>query len=601
MANRTQASFVEMPTPLPFRMMPEMRVPSVAFDRFASFFAFAGMRSWGRVALTVALALVALPAMAAAPSAEKLRAALTVDGDLTVDGRALDRDSLRRFYEPRQYEAAWQGERIRFDRAQMIATLQAAPAHGLDPSDYHLPGIVAREPGDTAAGLELDLLLSDAFFRYATDMRMGRVNMAGIENDWQLAPTPFDAVAALAAINSRSDFIDLLAALPPQTGDYKRLMQALAEWRAKLSGPALPSVMPGPAIKANMTDARLLAVRQRLIAEGDLPADKAEGDTLDADLIAALKKFQLRYGLEADGLVGARTVLTMNISHATRVMQILANLERLRAMPRDLPSTAIFVNVPGTSAELIDNGEVAFAANVIVGTPANPTPVLAASFRSLLWNPPWTVPHSIATKEILPQLQRNPQYLAKQNMIILNREDDPQGLELDWKRYNRNYFPFVLRQLPGPATALGHVVFEMPNKFDVYLHDTPDRRLFALGDRYFSHGCVRLQNPRVLAAWLLRNDPAWTPEAIDAFIATGVTERVALQRPVPIFLLYQTVYASRDGSLQFRHDIYGRDWRLNVALERRRDGTLPEQARTPIVAAKPAASAADTPKKQARN
>lgn len=545
------------------------------------------------------LMLAAMPALAAAPLPERLKAVLAYEGDLAIDGRRLDRQSLRRFYEPRQHEAAWQGGGAPLDRARFVAALQAAPAHGLDPADYHLSAITARQSGDTDAGVELELLLSDAFFRYATHMRVGRVNMAAIEDDWLLPPTPFDAVAALSAIDSTSRFGELLAALPPQTADYRRLMQALVEWQSKLTGPALPSVMPGPAIKPNMADTRLIAVRQRLIAEGDLAADKAEGETLDADLIAALKKFQLRYGLEADGLVGGRTILTMNISPATRLRQILANLERQRAMPRNIPATAIIVNVPGTYAELIENGEPTFTANVIVGTPANRTPVLAASFRSLLWNPPWTVPYSIASKEILPKLQRDPQYLAKQNMIILNREDDPQGLELDWKRYSKNYFPFVLRQLPGPGTALGHVVFEMPNKFDVYLHDTPDRRLFALGDRYFSHGCIRLQNPRVLAAWLLRNNPAWTPEAIDAFIATGVTERVALSQPVPIYLTYQTVYQSRDGVLQFRHDIYGRDWRLNLALDSLREGSLPSEAVMMVAATKAAVSAGDTPKKQA--
>jgi len=545
------------------------------------------------------LMLAAMPALAAAPSSERLKAALAYEGDLSIDGRRLDRQSLRRFYEPRQHETAWQGGGALLDRARFVAALQAAPAHGLDPVDYHLAAITARQSGDTDAGVELELLLSDAFFRYATHMRVGRVNMAAIEDDWLLPPTPFDAVAALSAIDSTSRFGEMLAALPPQTADYRRLMQALVEWQAKLTGPVLPSVMPGPAIKPNMVDARLIAVRQRLIAEGDLAADKAEGETLDADLIAALKKFQLRYGLEADGLVGGRTILTMNISPATRLRQILANLERQRAMPRNIPATAIIVNVPGTYAELIENGEPTFTANVIVGTPANRTPVLAASFRSLLWNPPWTVPYSIASKEILPKLQRDPQYLAKQNMIILNREDDPQGLELDWKRYSKNYFPFVLRQLPGPGTALGHVVFEMPNKFDVYLHDTPDRRLFALGDRYFSHGCIRLQNPRVLAAWLLRNNPAWTPEAIDAFIATGISERVGLPQPVPIYLTYQTVYQSRDGVLQFRHDIYGRDWRLNLALDSLREGSLPSEAVMMVAATKAAVSASETPKKQA--
>lgn len=514
----------------------------------------------------IGLMLVALPAQAAAPAPERVKAALASEGELAIDGRRLDRNSLRRYYEARRHEAAWQGSRSTLDRARFIATLAAAPAHGLDPADYHLPAITARQSGDTDAGLELELLLSDAFFRYATHMRVGRVNMAAIERDWDMPPTPFDAVGALAAIGDQRAFRELLAALPPQMPEYKRLMQALAEWQGRLSGPAWPMVTPGRAIKPNMIDQRLVAVRQRLIAEGDLAADKAEGETLDVELTAALKKFQLRYGLEADGVVGARTVLTMNISPATRVEQILANLERHRAMPRDIPSPAIIVNVAGAYADLIENSQVAFSARVIVGTPANRTPVLASSFQSLTWNPPWTVPYSIASRELLPKLKRDPGYLARNNMIILGREDDPQGQQLNWADYGSGNFPFVLRQLPGVRTALGHVVFEMPNKFGVFLHDTPDRQLFERGDRFFSHGCVRLENPRVLAAMLLRDNPQWTPEAIDAFIDTGATQRVVLSRSVPIYLTYRTVYL-REGELHFRHDIYGRDGRLMRALD----------------------------------
>jgi len=163
-------------------------------------------------------------------------------------------------------------------------------------------------------------------------------------------------------------------------------------------------------------------------------------------------------------------------------------------------------------------------------------------------------------------LKRDPGYLARNNMIILGREDDPQGQQLNWTDYGSGNFPFVLRQLPGVRTALGHVVFEMPNKFGVFLHDTPDRQLFERGDRYFSHGCVRLENPRVLAAMLLRDNPQWTPEAIDSFIDTGATQRVMLSRSVPIYLTYRTVYL-REGVLHFRHDIYGRDGRLMRALD----------------------------------
>ncbi|MEO8557680.1 MAG: L,D-transpeptidase family protein [Rhodospirillales bacterium] len=533
-----------------------------------------------RILAIAGLALVASLALAqpaAADLAQRIKFMVAADGPpRTIDAEQLDIAALKRFYEPRDFAPAWIAGDVVLDRDALLAAVEQADMHGLDPADYHLAALRARSGSkDEMLQAEYEVLLSDTFLRYATHMRMGRVRLSSVEADWSVQPTPFDAVAALAKVAGKDDFRALLAALPPSRPDYARLVQTLKLWRDGVAADPWPSVMPGAAIKKGATDDRLLAVRQRLIADGDLTADQAEGNVLDEKLTAALKKFQMRYGLDPDGLVGGRTMLVMNTSRATRVQQLLATLERLRSLPRDLPSTAIFVNVAANEAEMLEDGQPVFTARVIVGTADHPTPVVAARFSSLQLNPPWTIPNSIATKEILPHLQRDPSYLAKQNMVILNRDDDPQGLALDWTRYTKNYFPFVLRQLAGPATALGLVVFEMPNKFDVYLHDTPDRRLFALGDRFFSHGCVRVENPRVLASYLLRNNPQWTAQALDDAIATGETQRIMLAKSVPIFLFYQTVYVGRDDQVHFRDDTYGRDWRLNVAVAKLREGVLP--------------------------
>ncbi len=534
------------------------------------------LSAWaGGVAAVLVLSLVLVqPAAAELPDRIRL---LVDSGPFQLAGDQLDIAALKRFYEPRQFASAWIAGDSKLDRDALLNVIAKADDQGLDPSDYHLAALRARaSASDETQQAEYDVLLSDAFLRYATHLRMGRIRISSIEADYAIQPTPFDAVAALTAVASKDDFGKLLASLPPARPDYARLVQTLKQWREDVkSADPWPSVMPGPAIKKGATDDRLLAIRARLIADGDLAADQTQGKVLDDKLMDGLKKFQARYGLDPDGLVGGRTILLMNVSRATRIEQLLATLERLRSLPRELPSTAIYVNVAANQAEMLEDGSPVFTAHVIVGTPAHPTPVVSARFSSLQLNPPWTIPQSIAVNEILPHLQRDPQYLAKQNMVILNRDDDPQGLTVEWKRYSKGYFPFVLRQLAGPATALGLVVFEMPNKFDVYLHDTPDRRLFALGDRFFSHGCVRVENPRVLATYLLRNNPQWTAQALDDAITTGETQRIMLAKSVPIFLLYQTVFIGRDDQVYYRDDTYGRDWRLNVAVARLREGSLP--------------------------
>lgn len=488
-----------------------------------------------------------------------------------IAGRRLDVRALRRFYEPRENLPFWSGASGRRLAGPLVETLQKAGEHGLEPGDYHIDALQALPAADGIMDrANRDLLLSDAFLRYAADMRMGRIRIDQIENDWLIKPTPFDAAAALAAIGSPDDMRQALAGLPPASADYQHLVEALKKYSALARAGVWPTVSSGPTLKPGMSDLRVLEVRQRLIAEGMLAADQADNALFDKPLEAALRKWQGRYGMDVDGWVGPRTITVMNVSLLSRVEQIRVNLERQRSLPRHWPARAIYVNSASAELTMIENGQLVHAARVIVGRSPTPTPVLAARFSSMVLNPSWYVPRSIATKEFLPILQRDPLYLAKNNMVIMGREEDPSGTTIDWRVYNRHYLPFNFQQLPGPKTALGNVVFDMANPMDVYLHDTPDRHLFARGERYFSHGCIRVENPRALALYLLRGNTQWTEERYDDAVATDDTERVALAQPVPIFLLYATVISAKGGGIEFRADIYNRDQRLQLALETRR-------------------------------
>jgi murein L,D-transpeptidase YcbB/YkuD len=264
-------------------------------------------------------------------------------------------------------------------------------------------------------------------------------------------------------------------------------------------------------------------------------------------------------------------VAALNVLPAERARQVEWNLERWRWLPRDLGSRYIVVNIAAASLEAVEDGQTVLASRVVVGEPRFPTPVLRASVEAVVLNPPWSVPASIASGEILPRLREDRWYLADNEIIILEHRDvDPFGLGIDWSTVSADPFPFRLRQRPVPANPLGRVKLDMPNRFHVHLHDTPARELFARPVRTASHGCVRVERARDLAAWLLAGPtgaaPGWRRADLDAAIDTGATRRVAVPGPVAVYLLYWTAFVDGRGVLHFRDDVYGRDARLAAAL-----------------------------------
>ena len=464
---------------------------------------------------------------------------------------------LRRFYALREHRPAW-ADPATADRLRAAA--DASAQHGLEPTDYDPDRYAATlpMPADLPADAQRDLALSLAALRLASDLSVGRLQPQAVETDWGIAPPVFDPAAALAAILERSDLVTAFAELAPPHPGYAQLLPLLARYREIAAQGGWPTIDTSGGT-ADPGDPRLAVVQQRLIASGDLPAEA------NADLVAGLKRFQLRHGLATDGRAGKDTLAALNVSVEQRIAQIVANLERWRWLPRQFPERYIAVNAADATLDFIDGTNPPLRLRVVVGETKHPTPVLRASIVGVTFNPPWNVPHSIARKEILPKLRRNPGYLQEQNMVIRNGSlDDPFGLGVDWRKVHPERFPYTLQQRPGPLNALGAIKLELPNKFDVYLHDTPSKKLFARAQRFFSHGCIRVDQVGQLAQRLLPADFR-APEAAER----GETVTVWLRQSMPVYLLYVTAFDA-EGVPQFRRDIYGRDARITAALAARK-------------------------------
>jgi murein L,D-transpeptidase YcbB/YkuD len=301
--------------------------------------------------------------------------------------------------------------------------------------------------------------------------------------------------------------------------------------------------------------------------EATLPGVSGNDYLFDNALSEAVKRFQRRHGLLEDGVVGGRTLAALNVPVSERVRQIELNLERLRGLPESLGQRYILVNIPDFRMRVVEGDENVLDAEVIVGQPKRPTPVFSGNMSYLVMSPRWHVPYSIAVKDKLPLLRRDPYALYRQGIHIFaanGREVNP-GM-INWHGVSRRNFPFHLRQEPGSRNALGRIKFIFPNPHQVYLHDTPQTHLFGRSERAFSSGCVRVSKPVELAEYLLKQDPGWSRKKIVS-VSEGKHERhVNLPESIPIHLLYWTAWVSEDGVVNFRRDIYGHDKGLAKVL-----------------------------------
>jgi murein L,D-transpeptidase YcbB/YkuD len=348
---------------------------------------------------------------------------------------------------------------------------------------------------------------------------------------------------------------------------YTRLQAALAQYRDIDAQGGWKPVSAGPPLKLGMADARVLALRERLIATGDLTEGSSQPTVFDASAAEAVKRFQRRHGLEIDGAAGRNTLEALNVPVAARIDQIRVNLERARWVLHEIAGQFVVVDIAGFRALYVRDDEVVWTARAQVGRPYRETPVFKSAITYLVLNPTWTVPPGILTQDVLPAVRRDRSYLRKRNLHVIDaggKRLDPS--KLDWSKYTGGNFPYQLRQDPGPANALGRIKFMFPNPHLVYLHDTPSKELFDKPERVFSSGCIRIENPLELAELLLNDPERWSREQIARAIDTHVTRTVFLETPVPVLLLYWTVDVSREGVIMFRKDIYDRDQAVLEAL-----------------------------------
>jgi murein L,D-transpeptidase YcbB/YkuD len=473
-------------------------------------------------------------------------------------------DRILRFYRARDFRPAWTGnpEAVKA-AAEIEAVLARAHEQGLRDADYRVPPAVPM-PGNDAAAFEIRL--TDAVLRYARDVRVGRIGRNAVYDDVGLPAAKFDPAASLAEARNADTLSAFLAGLPPPDPEYGLLVAALAHYRAIAAKGGWPTLDGRAPIRPGGKDKRLNTLIVRLAYEDAEFAAIAKPTA--SDLTEAIKRFQMRHGIDAAGFVGPETLAALNVPAKTRAEEIAANMERRRWLPRILESRYVAVNVPDQSVDFVRDGKSVLHSKVIIGRKETPTPITRATIEAVVVNPPWDIPGDIAARALLPRLKRDPNYLAARHMVVMDGPPhDPYGRTIAWKKIVPADFPYAIRQLPGPDTALGALMLDSPNDFDVYLHDTPNKARFAEDDREISNGCVRVQQIFPLASLALTGDPDDGIGTLRKEVKTGKTERVALADPLPVYFLYWTAIANKDGSVDFPPDLYDRDQPLINALD----------------------------------
>jgi murein L,D-transpeptidase YcbB/YkuD len=373
-----------------------------------------------------------------------------------------------------------------------------------------------------------------------------------------------DALGILTDLKKQRDPGRFLDSFEPANPHYQALKSMLAHYRALAEKGMWPEIAQGENLKSGMSDPRIPAIRQVLAMTGDFEWKADASPVYDPQLEIAVQRFQQRHGLEAKGLVGKQTVMAMNVPPAERARQIMLNMERWRWMPEDLGDYHILVNLAAFELQQVQSSVIVDRMKVVVGAVATQTPEFSDEMEYVEFNPTWTVPYSIATKEMLPRLRSNPFAYAEDFDVFMNGQLVSWG-SVSWASYGPGSFPFTFRQRPGAKNALGRVKFMLPNPHNIYLHDTPAKEKFLATSRAFSHGCIRLSRPLDFAYKIVGAVPGWNRARIDAAIASGRNSRVSLPRRIPVHLIYASAFKGENG-IEFRPDVYGRDRKLYAAL-----------------------------------
>ncbi len=496
------------------------------------------------------------------------------------------RGDASKFYEAYNFDLPWVSEMRPTQQAiELIALFQSADKKGLSPDDYDGPRWSERigrlkpataEPNESDA-IRFDVAMTVSAMRYISDLHVGKINPKHLHFEVDVEERRYNLPEFLKEhVVSSTDVPREIGEVEPQFPGYQRTIRALNSYmRFAREDDGEILQVPKRTVEPGDRYPGVARVWRLLSLVGDIPAGAAapSGEMVyQGALVEGVKRFQQEHGLKDDGWLGARTVAELNVPLSYRVRQMQLTLERWRWMPGDYQRSPIVVNIPEFRLRAYDDQfRIGATMNVVVGKAiGHDTPAFMREMRYVIFRPYWEVPLSIAEEEILPAIESDPDYMVKENLEIVDGHGNPaeSGAATPEMLQEVREEHLFIRQKPGPKNSLGLVKFMFPNRFGVYMHDTPATILFSKSRRDFSHGCIRLEKPAELAAWVLRNNPGWTSEHIQAAMNGDETVRVNLEHSIPVLIVYGTVVVSEDGVVHFYSDIYRHDAALNRALKK---------------------------------
>lgn len=486
-----------------------------------------------------------------------------------AEAAAQDRD-LAAFYREYGYQPLWTGSsrKDRRRRAALFDAIAAADDHGLPSARYDADSLLrqldsVRSPRDRGLA---EVALSRAFLSLARDMQTGVVVPARVDSDIKRQVPYRDRKSYLTGF-AQSDPAGFFRALHPKTNEYSRLMKEKLRLERVLAQGGWGPKVPADGLKPGQSGAAVVAMRNRLTAMGFLP--RSATNSYDTQMLQAVQGFQVAHGLTPDGVAGSGTMAEINRSVSDRLKSIIVAMERERWMNKPKGQRHIMVNLTDFHARIFDNDVVTFETRAVIGKndSTRRSPEFSDEMDHMVINPTWHVPRSIAVNEYLPQMKRNRNAVGHLKLYD-RRGRQVSRSSINFNAYNASNFPYAIKQPPSQRNALGLVKFMFPNKYNIYLHDTPAKNLFEREKRDYSHGCIRLQKPFEFAYTLLakqENDPKGF---FHATLNTGRETRVNMVDPVPVHIQYRTAFTRAKGPVQYRRDVYGRDGRIWDALEK---------------------------------
>ena len=474
--------------------------------------------------------------------------------------------SITSIYSERVFNPLWTDSLAN----ELLIEILKCELEGLNPEDYHYSLLQDLLSGGNMNAFEkanLDLLLTDSFLLLTTHLMSGKVNPVSLNPDWRVVRREGDPVELLLKAIESGDVRAAINEAKPKYKAYKRLIAKLVKYREIAATGGWGVIEEGATIKLGESGERILQVRKRLEASGDLLIyTNDEPEVFDDELQKAILKYQRRYGLEEDGAVGKSTRASMNVPVEVRIEDIILTLERCRWLPRELGEHYIMVNLPAYEMEVVREGEIKLEMGVAVGKPYRQTPVFSSKMTYFVVNPYWTVPPTILYQDMIPAQAKNPNYLTSLQIKVLDASgNEVDAAAINWQ--NAGKFPYTLRQEPGKMNALGRVKFIFPNEFNIYMHDTNHPEVFAKYNRALSSGCVRLSDPMKLAYYIgaTQNKPLSVSD-IDEISKSKSNQTIIMNSPIMVHLQYWTAFVDENGYLNFRPDIYDRNPKLKKAL-----------------------------------